>query len=241
VRLLFERFGETESKYISALIDTGAAYFARPVTSGKPIVGIDGANEHASPPPFLLEALSTSSQPLCFLLPHPDGKEMWFVERVRPKQLVIYLYGAGHVAREVVRVFAGMDAEIVWIDVDEDRFPKIIPAHVKRLIATAPQTAAAYAPENAFHVVMTCSHPLDLEICHAILQRGVFRYLGLIGSQTKRERFIRRLRELGIPEESLARLTCPIGADGPKGKEPGVIAIALAGEILKLNDLSDTS
>lgn len=240
VRLLFERFGEIESAHISALIDTGAAYFARPVTSGGTIVGIGSSNEHVSPPPFLLEAISTSSQQACFLLSHPEVNEMWFVERITPKQLVIYLYGAGHVAREIVRVFAGMDVEVVWIDAAEDRYPKTIPTNVKRLIAATPQAAAAYAPENAFHVVMTCSHPLDLEICHAILKRGVFRYLGLIGSQTKRERFSRRLRELGIPEGALARLTCPIGANGPKGKEPAVIAVALAGEILKLNDRSET-
>ena len=45
---------------------------------------------------------------------------------------------------------------------------------------------------------MTYSHALDLAICHAVLRRGDFGHLGLIGSATKRARFLTRLRELGI-------------------------------------------
>jgi len=66
-----------------------------------------------------------------------------------------------------------------------------------------------------------------------VLRRGDFAYLGLIGSATKRARFVARLRAAGIPEAALARLVCPIGAEGIPGKEPGVIALAAAAEIMR--------
>jgi xanthine dehydrogenase accessory factor len=80
---------------------------------------------------------------------------------------------------------------------------------------------------------MTHSHARDQQIVEAVLRRGDFAYLGLIGSATKRARFVARLRAAGIGEAALARLVCPIGAEGIPGKEPGVIALAAAAEIMR--------
>ena len=218
VRLLFERYGETELSHITELLDDNLLHVARPITAGAPMTAQrqrDSANE--------LEL-------------HEDAE--WFIEAVKPNLLPIFLYGAGHVGREVVRVFEGMAVEITWIDTDESRYPDITPENARRLIAAAPQEAVAYAPDDAFHIVMSYSHPLDLEICHAVLKRGRFRYLGLIGSVTKKQRFLKRLRELGVQEDALSRLICPIGAGGPASKEPAVIAISLAAEILRLAEVS---
>jgi xanthine dehydrogenase accessory factor len=227
VRLLFERFGDAELRHISALIQSGASYLARPVMSGAPLV---------DPATYSDAAFAGRENLRCKMVQLSGAKEEWFVERVATTKFLVYLYGAGHVAREIVRVLAGTDAEIIWIDTDISRFPAVIPSHAKRLVAAAPHSAVNYAPEDAFHVVMTYSHAMDLDICHSVLKHGAFRYLGLIGSQTKRERFARRLCELGIEESFLNRLTCPIGADGPSGKQPAVIAIAVAAEILRLNE-----
>jgi xanthine dehydrogenase accessory factor len=81
---------------------------------------------------------------------------------------------------------------------------------------------------------MTYSHALDLAICHAVLRRGDFGHLGLIGSATKRVRFMKRLTELGIAPSLLARLTCPIGIPGLGGKEPSMIAVAVAAQLVQL-------
>ena len=48
---------------------------------------------------------------------------------------------------------------------------------------------------------------------------------------TKKARFLKRLRALGIGDDLLARMICPIGVGGLKGKEPGVIALSLLAEI----------
>jgi len=65
-----------------------------------------------------------------------------------------------------------------------------------------------------------------------VLERGDFAYLGLIGSRTKRARFERGLRELGIPAARIAAMACPIGGDRLRDKRPPVIAALAAAELL---------
>ena len=237
VRLLFERYGVEEIAIVTAMIDSGAQYVTRRTNSGTPLLASAhsiGANEIPNTASAQFQYLDDvcGAGPKHELLMSDEGE--WFLETVNDIRIPIFLYGAGHVGREVVRIFEGLAVDITWIDTDENRFPDLLPSHVRRLIAVTPQETVAYAPDNAFHIVMSYAHPIDLEICHAVLKRGKFRYLGLIGSKTKRERFLKRLRELGVTEADLARLTCPIGVGGPSGKEPSVIAISLVAEILRL-------
>ena len=60
--------------------------------------------------------------------------------------------------------------------------------------------------------------------------------VGLIGSAIKKVRFVKRMREAGLADNALARLTCPIGVPGIGGKEPAVIAAAVAAQLLQWRD-----
>ena len=88
-------------------------------------------------------------------------------------------------------------------------------------------------PPGSYYLVMTHSHPLDLDICDRILRRGDAAYCGLIGSLTKRRRFEKRLRQQGLSQSVIETLVCPIGVEGISGKKPAEIAIAVAAEILR--------
>jgi xanthine dehydrogenase accessory factor len=158
----------------------------------------------------------------------------WFVEPVSRRRHPLYVYGAGHVGRALVRVLDGLPFAVTWVDTSADRFPETIPAHAKPEIARDPAAFAGSTASDAFHIVLTYSHALDLAICHGLLSRGHFRFLGLIGSQTKRARFVRRLAGLGIADGQLARLVCPIGLPGIAGKEPAMIALAVAAQLAQL-------
>jgi xanthine dehydrogenase accessory factor len=79
---------------------------------------------------------------------------------------------------------------------------------------------------------MTHSHQLDEDICFEVLSRGDFAWLGLIGSVTKRRRFVQRLAQRGIGETDLARLVCPVGLSGIKGKQPATIALSLVAQLM---------
>ena len=47
-------------------------------------------------------------------------------------------------------------------------------------------------------------------------------------------RVAQRLRARGVAEHAIARLCCPLGVPGLAGKEPEVIAIAIAAQVLQL-------
>jgi xanthine dehydrogenase accessory factor len=155
-----------------------------------------------------------------------------FAEPLAAPDLPLWIWGAGHVGRAIVRAAEGLPLAITWIDVAPDRFPDPVPPHAAPLVAADPARAAAHAPADAAHLVLTYSHALDLAICHAVLGRP-FRHLGLIGSASKRARFLSRLRDLGHGEAALARLACPIG-DRSLGKRPAAIALGVLTEMLRL-------
>ena len=145
----------------------------------------------------------------------------------------LQLYGAGHVGRAIARLLAHIPCQVQWIDEREAEFPaEPPPPHIQRVCADAVQGEVASARPGSFYLVLTHSHDLDLAITHAILQRADFAYLGLIGSATKRARFVHRLEARGIAPALTARITCPIGLPGIAGKAPAVIAVAVVAQLL---------
>lgn len=152
-----------------------------------------------------------------------------------PPRFFLQLYGAGHVGRAIAALLAGIDCRVQWIDEREDEFPpEPGPAHIERVCVDAVEAEVALAPPGAFYLVLTHQHDLDLCITEAVLRRGDFGFLGLIGSATKRARFLHRFEERGITPDVLARLTCPIGLPGIRGKEPEVLAISVVAQLLGL-------
>jgi xanthine dehydrogenase accessory factor len=91
---------------------------------------------------------------------------------------------------------------------------------------------AGEAEPGAAVLVFTHDHALDYRLTAAAL-RSQASYVGLIGSDTKRARFLSRLRAEGIDAE---RLTCPIGIPGIPDKQPDVIAIAVIAQLLMLGE-----
>lgn len=160
----------------------------------------------------------------------PTLADGWFIEPLGAPTTSLWLYGAGHVGRAIVATTSGLPVQIAWVDDAASRFPAHIPDHASRLIATDMPRASTYAPGDAHHLILTYSHAIDLALCQAILQRP-FASLGLIGSATKRGRFLKRLREMGHSAEQLARLTCPIG-DPALGKHPQAIAVSVVHRLL---------
>ena len=163
--------------------------------------------------------------------PRPGLIDGWMIEPVTRATREVWVWGAGHVGRAIVAVLAPLpDVALTWADTDGARFPDDIPDGVTRLVAADPSAAAAHAPREAEHYVLTYSHALDLALCHALLSRG-FARCGVIGSATKWARFRRRLAQLGHPETEIARIRCPIG-DPRLGKHPQAIAVGVAAELL---------
>lgn len=149
----------------------------------------------------------------------------------------IWIWGAGHVGAALCAVLGPWPGARTRV-IDNrhamlDALPRITgPAAngADAVYAAEPDALAAHAPPGAWHLVMTHDHALDLSLCHALLGREPA-YLGLIGSATKRARFLRRLAGLGHRPSARARLTCPIGTPA-LGKHPQAIAIGVAADLI---------
>jgi xanthine dehydrogenase accessory factor len=161
---------------------------------------------------------------------------MLLVHVQRPEPFIVLVFGNGHVGSALVHVLAALPARIVWIDDRAQDFPQSVPVNVEVVASDAPASEVAAAPRGAYVAVMTHSHPLDFDVVEAALARDDWRYLGLIGSKAKRAQFERRLVARGLRPEALARLVCPIGQGPLRSKEPGVIAIAVAAEMLAVRE-----
>ena len=123
-----------------------------------------------------------------------------------------------------------------WIDSRREAFPAHAPANVALIHAHEPAAELANAPDGALIVVMTHSHALDLEIVAEALRSERFGFVGLIGSATKRARFLSQMRAAGLSNALLSRLVCPIGLPGIEGKEPAVIAASTAAQLLMASE-----
>ena len=144
----------------------------------------------------------------------------------------VYLFGAGHVGRALALALAPLPFAVRWIDPRADEFPKLAPANAQLVAAADPSAELTAAPDGALVVAMTHSHPLDLAVVAEALRQERFPYVGMIGSATKRARFVSQLRAAGIADERVAKLICPIGLAGIVGKAPAVIAVAVAAQLL---------
>ena len=145
----------------------------------------------------------------------------------RPHPLHLWVWGAGHVGRAVVAAAHPQSFRITWIDESRARFPERIRDGVTVMPAADMPLLAARAPRHVHHLILTYSHEIDLSLCAALLKRG-FASCGLIGSDTKRARFARRLEALGLDP---GRIQCPIG-DKSLGKHPEAIAEGVIRDLL---------
>ena len=147
------------------------------------------------------------------------------------------LFGGGHVGRALVNVLSTLPYNVQWIDSRDEIFPAHLPPNVVCEHSDPVHAAVADVPSGASVLVMSFSHAEDLDVVAACLKRqrlhGDLKFVGLIGSKTKWATFQHRLEAKGFTAEELAFITCPIGVSGITGKEPEVIAVSVAAQLLQ--------
>ncbi len=158
--------------------------------------------------------------------------ETWWVELIREERKPVMLFGAGHVGQAVASALSPLPFSLTWVDSRAAVFPTDLPANIRAVRTGTPLDLVAEAPPGSIFIVMTHSHELDEDICFEVLRRDDFAWLGLIGSATKRSRFVHRLEQRGIEPEKLDSLVCPIGLAGIRGKQPATIALSLAAQMM---------
>jgi xanthine dehydrogenase accessory factor len=154
-----------------------------------------------------------------------------------PPRTPLALFGGGHVGRAIVNTLAPLPFAVRWIDSRDEIFPADVPHEVDCEHSNPVQAAVADLVPGSRVLIMSFSHAEDLDIVVACLKRlrshNDLPFVGLIGSATKWATFRHRLEERGFAPQEIARITCPIGVPGIAGKEPEVIALAVAAQLLQ--------
>jgi xanthine dehydrogenase accessory factor len=220
VRVTLERFDADDRADVAVL--ASAERGGRFVTvasvddSGRPV-------RHVAAPGEINTSADTAYKKL------RDGR---IVERFGEDLTQLYLFGAGHVGRALVLALAPLPFAVTWIDPRPGAFPAHIPGNVSCVGEGEPVQVLARAPDDALVAVMTHSHALDLDLVAAALKSRRFGYVGLIGSATKRARFVSTMSKLGLAKADIDRLVCPIGLQEIEDKAPAAIAASTVAQLL---------
>lgn len=158
-----------------------------------------------------------------------------------PRLTPVALFGGGHVGHALARVLAPLPFSLTWIDSRDGIFPDSVPPRVDCEHSDPVQAAVPGLAPRSRVLIMSFSHAEDLDVLAACLKRqreqADLPYIGLIGSKSKWAAFRHRLEARGFTPAELAHVTCPIGVPGISGKEPEVIAVAVAAQLLQAQSL----
>jgi xanthine dehydrogenase accessory factor len=157
---------------------------------------------------------------------------------VRP---VVALFGIGHVGYELARILSRLPVQLLLVDsraeqLDRVRLADVIDgtADVSIRHTLLGEQVLDQLPRGAHVVIATHDHAEDYALCDAALRLGQpLGSIGLIGSSVKWTRFQAQLAAGGHRRAALGRITCPIGQPGITGKDPAVIAVAVAAALVQ--------
>jgi xanthine dehydrogenase accessory factor len=163
------------------------------------------------------------------------------------------IFGAGHVAKSIVTILAGLNCKVSWVDSRADEFPADIPANVNKIVAREPCDELEDLPNGSDILILTHNHQLDFELCLTALKRNrnplqQLRSIGLIGSETKALRFHKRLTDRlrdqnpqiqKVLDEQIESIRCPVGLSSVPGKLPMEVAVSIVGELIAIDHASN--
>jgi xanthine dehydrogenase accessory factor len=170
------------------------------------------------------------------------GGEVRLLLEPFPVRPTVAIFGVGHVGFELARILSRLEIRLHLVDsraaqLDELRLVEVTAgvADVEMHRAVLGELVLERLPAGAHVLIMTHDHAEDFALCDAALHlRPASRWgtLGLIGSSAKWARFRRLLLEAGHDEATVDAITCPIGRPEIVGKEPAVIAVAVAAQLV---------
>ena len=161
-----------------------------------------------------------------------DGKE-YYAEQYNYDGRV-FIFGAGHVARELVPLLSHLGLKCVVLD-DREEFadPAVFPIANRVLQVDSTKLEGIVKPNcKDYAVVMTRGHVHDAN-CERFLLTTPVPYIGVMGSKNKAKLARETLLAEGYTEAQLARITTPIGLD--IGSEtPAEIAVSIAAQLIQV-------
>lgn len=143
----------------------------------------------------------------------------------------VFVFGAGHVGHALAVALAPLPLRVVMVETRREELEDLPQAIEARLVAMPESLVSDVRPGGAV-IILTHDHALDFLIAAEALRRDDLRYVGMIGSRTKRGVFAHDLTRQGFDASLVNRLVLPIGGSAVRDKRPEVIAALVAAELL---------
>jgi xanthine dehydrogenase accessory factor len=168
------------------------------------------------------------------------GGEVTVLLEPLPVLPAVAIFGVGHVGLELARILARHDLDLHLVDSRPAQLTEQVLSPLQDSVARVhthhvpvlPELVLAELPHGTHVLVMTHDHAEDAALCDAALRTSHLGSIGLIGSNAKWSRFRRKLADEGHDEDTIARITTPIGLPELTGKEPATIAVGVAAALL---------
>ncbi|MGI6702776.1 MAG: XdhC family aldehyde oxidoreductase maturation factor [Clostridia bacterium] len=162
------------------------------------------------------------------------GKEMYIIEPFFDIESV-YIYGAGHVAQKIADITKKLGFYTVVMD-DREEFAN------RERFKTADEVRVIQSfnnlgnydiiDDNSYIIIVTRGHAYDKDVLAQMLRTDA-KYIGMIGSRSKRDYVYNSILNEGFTPDDLKRVHCPIGLN-IYAQTPEEIAVSIAAELIKV-------
>ncbi|MBF6670668.1 xanthine dehydrogenase accessory protein XdhC [Glutamicibacter halophytocola] len=167
------------------------------------------------------------------------GGEIKLLLEPLPVPETVAIFGLGHVGMELARILSRHPIDLYLTDSRPEAIeaaallqPSVATIHAQ--VAVMGEQVLGTLPEGSHVLIMTHDHAEDFHLSDAALRYRSLGSIGLIGSKAKWARFRKNLRDSGHSEQEISRIQCPIGIPEVAGKQPAVIAVSVAAQLMQL-------
>lgn len=167
------------------------------------------------------------------------GGEVKLLLEPLPVPKTVAIFGLGHVGMELARILSRHPIDLYLTDSRHEAIaqaallqPSV--ASIQSQVAVMGEQVLETLPEGSHVLIMTHDHAEDFHLSDAALRHPSLGSIGLIGSKAKWTRFRKNLSSSGHSEQQIARIQCPIGIPEVTGKQPAVIAVSVAAQLMQM-------
>ena len=163
------------------------------------------------------------------------GQMKVFIEPFAPK-IHLVICGAGHIALPLSWMAKVIGFYVVIIDDRKQFANKQRFSHVDRVILGdhAKELSKLKITSDTYITVVTQGNEQDFQ-CLKEAIKSEPGYIGVISSQPKRIKFLKRLKDLGINDSSLKRISIPMGID-IGCQTPQEIAVSICAQLIMVRN-----
>ncbi|NMM62481.1 XdhC family protein [Clostridium sp. P21] len=182
--------------------------------------------------PYILEKLIAGPAKISIHAEVIDNQR-FLVEPLRPSGTV-YIFGAGHVSQRIAPLCETVGFKTVVLDDREDYANRKRFAEPTELmvIDSFNKLPDLHINEDSYLVIVSRGHLYDKIVLEQVL-RSDARYIGMIGSRSKRDKIYNALLSEGYTEEEIKHVYSPIGTS-ICAETPEEIAVSIVGELIKV-------